>query len=228
MAKQFGLPPLQQRKKQQWLQLLMRILSREDTHPALIESYDELMRHPDNFIQTRAQYHRHLTSMQTATCTTTAFYQRLYGSSGKAIKHCSVVQCRVATQHMTCYIRLYWPLSIDKLRIQLPETRTKNCFHWHKWGTPLAPLGSLVWTILRGKNTEVSATGLWDQGDKARVTCWGEIMLVVIACMGRSANRLREQIAKVLKTDKQKMARTWRGMPKTTCWERKNDKKTAV
>ena len=64
MAK-LGLPSLQQRRKQQRLQLLMRILSREDTHPALIESYDELMRPPDNFIQTRAQYHGHPTSMQT-------------------------------------------------------------------------------------------------------------------------------------------------------------------
>ena len=64
MAK-LGLPPLQQRRKQQRLQLLMRILSGEDTHPALIESYDGLMRHPDNFIQTRAQYHGHSTSMLT-------------------------------------------------------------------------------------------------------------------------------------------------------------------
>ena len=64
MAK-LGLPSLQQRRKQQRLQLLMKILSREDTHPALIESYDELMRRPNNFIQTRAQYHGHPTSMQT-------------------------------------------------------------------------------------------------------------------------------------------------------------------
>ena len=91
---------------------------------------------------------------QTANCTTTAFYQRPYENSGKEIKHCSVVQCRVATQHMTGYISLYWPLSIDKLRIQLPETSSKNCFHWHKWGTPLIPLGSLAWTILRGNATD--------------------------------------------------------------------------
>ena len=61
---------------------------------------------------------------QTATCTTTAFYQRPYESSGKAMQY------RVATQHMTGYIRLlYWPLSIiDKLRIQFPETSTKTLF----------------------------------------------------------------------------------------------------
>ena len=41
------------------------------------------------------------------TCAMTAFYQIPYESSGKAIKHCSVVQCRVATQNMTGYIRLY-------------------------------------------------------------------------------------------------------------------------
>ena len=127
----------------------MRILSREDTHAALIESYDELMRRPD--------YKPELSIMDTlllckltATFTTTAFYQRPCESSGKAIKHCSVVQCRIASQHMTGYIRLYWPLSIDRLRIQLPENSTKNCFHWHKWGTPLTTLGSLAWTILRG------------------------------------------------------------------------------
>ena len=120
--KSLCMPPLQQRIKQQRLQLLMIILSREDTHPVLIESYDELMRRTDNFIQARAQYHGH------HTCTTTTFYQKPYESSGKAIKHCSVVQCRVATQHMTGYIHLYWPLSIDKLRIQLPETRTKKLF----------------------------------------------------------------------------------------------------
>ena len=48
MAK-FGLLPLQQRRKQQRLELLMRILSREDTHPALIELYDELVRRPGQF-----------------------------------------------------------------------------------------------------------------------------------------------------------------------------------
>ena len=132
MAK-LGLPSLQQRRKQQRLQLLMRILSREDTQLALIESYDELMRRPDTLYKPDLSIMDALLACkQTATCTTTAFYQRPYESSGKAIKHCSVVQCRVATQHMTGYIRLYRPLSIDKLRIQLPETSTKNCFHWHK------------------------------------------------------------------------------------------------
>ena len=35
----------------------------------------------------------------------------------------------IATQRMTGYIiRLYWPLPIDKLRIQFPETSTKKLF----------------------------------------------------------------------------------------------------
>ena len=48
----FDLPPLQQRSQQERLRLLMRILDKEDTYPALMKSYDEIMTSPDNFIKT--------------------------------------------------------------------------------------------------------------------------------------------------------------------------------
>ena len=50
-----GLKPLQERRQSQRLSLLMRILSKEESHPALCSSYDDLMDRPSNFIQTRAQ-----------------------------------------------------------------------------------------------------------------------------------------------------------------------------
>ena len=46
-----------------------------------------------------------------------------------------------------------------------------------------------------------------------------QIILMVIECMERDVNMLREQIAKVLKTDEKKMTRTWREMFKTVVAE---------
>ena len=59
-----GLPLLQQRRQQQRMRLLMRILSREDHHPALVQSYDEIIERPTNSIQTRAQTKGRPTSLQ--------------------------------------------------------------------------------------------------------------------------------------------------------------------
>ena len=46
-----------------------------------------------------------------------------------------------------------------------------------------------------------------------------EIIPVVIRCMGVGANRMREQIVRVLETDKMKMTRSWREMLKTVLAE---------
>ena len=56
---------IQQRRQQQRLRLLMRILSREEVYSALMKSYDEIMSLPDNFIKTRAQSEGQPTSIQT-------------------------------------------------------------------------------------------------------------------------------------------------------------------
>jgi len=50
-----GLDTLQTRRKNQRFNLLMRILSEEDSHSALCASYEQLINLPDNFVQTRAQ-----------------------------------------------------------------------------------------------------------------------------------------------------------------------------
>ena len=60
-----GVIPLQQRRQQQRMRLLMRVLSKEDIHPALTESYDKLITIPTNFIQTRSQRHGVPITLQT-------------------------------------------------------------------------------------------------------------------------------------------------------------------
>ena len=46
-----------------------------------------------------------------------------------------------------------------------------------------------------------------------------DILPVVIGCMRGGVNKLREQIAKVLETEKQKITRTWSNMIKTVLAE---------
>ena len=60
-----GIVPLQQRRQQQRMRLLMRILSKEEDHPALVDSYNELINIPTNFIQTRSQSQGLPTRLQT-------------------------------------------------------------------------------------------------------------------------------------------------------------------
>ena len=62
-TERLGPLPLQQRKRQQRFSLLMRILDREDTYPALVELYGKLINRSNNFIQTRAQHQGHPTFM---------------------------------------------------------------------------------------------------------------------------------------------------------------------
>lgn len=49
------LAALDERRRTQRLRLLMRILQKEEYHPALSAAYDELINTPESFIQTRAQ-----------------------------------------------------------------------------------------------------------------------------------------------------------------------------
>ena len=48
-----------------------------------------------------------------------------------------------------------------------------------------------------------------------RPGCHVEIIPEVVGCMGRSTNKLRKQIARILETAGKKMTRTWREMHKT-------------
>ena len=165
MAK-LGLPSLQQSRKQQRLQLLMKILGREDAHPALVSNTNNSR--VVLWMMSLWEMPGKLYTNQSSVLLWTPYFhankqqpvlQQLSTKDrtrdqGKRLN--IAVSCNVVLQPNTWQEAIFActdPYQLINWESNFRKLVQKSCFHWHEWGTPLIPVGSLAWTIQRGNSS---------------------------------------------------------------------------